>query len=74
MRTIRTSGLGKVTGEVKACVPEETNEALAALATVAGMTKSEYVRELLMGHVHGRLTVMRLRQGEPGRRGGTKAE
>ncbi len=62
MRTGRSSGLGKLTGEVRAWLPEETNEALAALATVAGVTKSEYVRDVLMGWVHGRLTIVKVRQ------------
>lgn len=54
--------MGKLTAEVRAWVPEATSEALAALATQAGVTRSEYVRDLLMVWVHGRLTVMRLRQ------------
>ena len=52
--------MGKLTAEVRAWVPEVTSEALTALATQAGVTRSEYVRDLLMVVVHGRLTVMRL--------------
>ena len=62
--------MGKLTAEVKAWVPEETSEALQALATQAGVSRSEYIRDLLMVWVHGRLTVMRLRQpGGPGSTG-----
>ncbi len=67
MRTGRSTGLGKATGQINAWVPEETREGLAALATVAGITMSEYVRERLIEIVHGRLEVLRLRQAD-GRR------
>jgi hypothetical protein len=67
VRTGRSTGLGKATGQITVWVPEETREGLAALATVAGMTMSEFVRERLIETVHGRLTLLRLRQGE-GRR------
>jgi hypothetical protein len=67
VRTGRSTGLGKATGQINAWVPEETREGLVALATIAGLTTSEYVRERLIEIVHGRLTLLRLRQGE-GRR------
>ncbi len=62
MRTGRSSGLGKLTEECRTWIPEATGEALSALAAAAGVTRSEYVRDLLMVSVHGRLTIMRLRQ------------
>lgn len=62
MATGRSSGLGKLTADVRTWVPEETSEGLAALATIAGVTKGEYVRDVLMSFVHGRLTVVRLRR------------
>lgn len=66
MRNGKSSGMGKLTAEVRAWVPEVTREALTALATQAGVTRSEYVRDLLIVWVHGRLTVMRLRRpGDP---------
>lgn len=72
MRTGRSTGLGKATGQMSVLVPEETKEGLIALAAVAGLTTSEYVRERLIEIVHGRLTLLRLRQGE-GRRSVEKA-
>jgi hypothetical protein len=72
VRTGRSSGLGKLTAEVRTWVPEETSEGLAALATLAGVSKGEYVRDVLMTFIHGRLTVVRLRQsGDPGSAGVT---
>jgi hypothetical protein len=68
MRSGTSSGMGKLTAEVRAWVPEATSEALRALAAQAGVTRSEFVRDLLMDWVHGpgRLTVMRLRRpGDP---------
>jgi hypothetical protein len=62
MRTGRRSGIGKLTAEVRAWVPEDTDEAIGTLAALARVSKSEYVRDLLMCHVHGCLTVIRLRQ------------
>jgi hypothetical protein len=62
VRTGRSSGLGKLTEEVRALVPEQTSEALTALATLAGVPRAEYVRDVLIGFVHGHLTLLRLRQ------------
>lgn len=62
MRRGTSSGMGKLTAEVRAWVPEETDEALVALAAIARVPKGEYLRDLVMCHVHGCLAVMRLRQ------------
>jgi hypothetical protein len=62
VRTGKRSGLGKLTAEVRAWVPEDTDEALATLAALARVPKGEYVRDLVMCHVHGALEVVRLRQ------------
>lgn len=62
MRTGRRSGLGKLTAEIRSWVPEDTDEAIGTLAAMAGVSKSEYLRDLVMCHVHGCLTVIRLRQ------------
>ena len=43
-------------------MPEDTDEALATLAALARVPKGEYVRDLVMCHVHGALEVVRLRQ------------
>lgn len=51
---------GKNTAEVKALVDEDTREALTALAFASGMNVSEYVRHLLLFHVHGHATMLKL--------------
>lgn len=56
-----TSTLGKNTSEVKSLVPPELREELAALAVLNRQTVSEYVRDLLVCHVHGHLHALRLR-------------
>lgn len=53
MRTGRTSGLGKLTAEIRARVPEDTAEEITRLAALAGVPQGEYVRDVLMYHVHG---------------------
>jgi hypothetical protein len=62
MRTGKRSGLGKLTAEVRAWVPEDTDEGLVTLAALARVPKGEYLRDLVMCHVHGCLTVIKLRQ------------
>lgn len=74
MRTGRSTRLGKATGQINAWVPEVTHEGLVALATIAGITLSEYVRERLIEIVHGRLEVLRLRQAEGRRSAGKVTE
>lgn len=64
MRTGRSSGLGKATEEVRALVPEPTRQGLMALAVVSGLSMSEFLRQELISIVHGRLTLLRLRQSE----------
>lgn len=63
MRTGRSSGLGKLTYEVKCLLPEETGEVLGALAVLGGISKGEYIRHVLMAHVHGEHMLLKLRQG-----------
>lgn len=62
MRTGRSSGFGKLTAEIRARVPEDTAEGLARLAAKAGVPQAEYVRDVLMCHVHGPVIVLSLRQ------------
>lgn len=62
MRTGRSSGFGKLTAEIRCWVPESTDEAIAALAALAGVSKGEYLRDVVMCHVHGRLMMVRMRQ------------
>lgn len=53
-RSGHTSPLGKLTAELpKIRVPEDTKDGLDRAARNAGMSTSEYLRELVMLHVHG---------------------
>lgn len=58
-RSSNTNALGKCTEEIKTLVPEETKTAIAALAYASSMNVSEYVRTVLMMHVHGAAEVLR---------------
>lgn len=54
---------GKLTAEIRAWVPEDTDEGIVALAARAGVPKGAYVRAVLMCHVHGHVCVASLREG-----------
>jgi hypothetical protein len=53
VRTGRSTGFGKLTAEIRARVPEDTAEEITRLAALAGVPQGEYVRDVLMYHVHG---------------------
>jgi hypothetical protein len=55
-------GFGKLTAEIRAWVPEDTDEGIVALAARAGVPKGAYVRAVLMCHVHGHVSVASLRE------------
>ena len=70
MRPRTTSPLGKFTARAETVVPEETKEALNAMAWAADMTPAEYLRDLIIGHVHGYSMMMKMAQrGHLGNRG-----
>ena len=50
----------KLTAEVKTVIDDNTKDEFARLATNEGMTISEYLRDLVMIHVHGRERLARL--------------
>lgn len=52
-----TNPLGKNSEEVKTLVPQELKERLQALATLTGVNLSEYIREVLMGHIYGQFSL-----------------
>ncbi|AVR89039.1 ribbon-helix-helix protein, CopG family [Thauera aromatica] len=53
-RSGRTGPFGKLTAEIpKIRVPDDTKDELERLARAAGITLSEYLRDLLMVHAHG---------------------
>lgn len=58
-RSSNTNALGKCSEEIKTLVPEETKIAIAALAYASSMNVSEYVRTVLMMHVHGAAEVIK---------------
>lgn len=51
---------GKCTEQVRTVLPEATYEALHQLAAGSGMALGEYVRTVLLVHVHGQAHVMSL--------------
>lgn len=60
-RTGFSSPLGKLTGEVpKVKVPEETLDILQTEARKAGLSLSEFVRDVLMVRAHGKEVVLSL--------------
>lgn len=61
-RSASSTLMGKCTEHLKVPVPEALKEQLAALAVLRGKCVAEYVRDLLVAHVHGALYSIRLRQ------------
>jgi hypothetical protein len=57
---LRTDAGARLTADLKTLIDEDTKEELARLARSEGMNLSEYVRELIMIHVHGREHLIRL--------------
>ena len=53
MRHAHSNAFGKCDHEVKVCIDEETLDAITAFAYQSGVSKSEYIRQLLQGHAHG---------------------
>ncbi|MFM0101973.1 hypothetical protein PQR01_00295 [Paraburkholderia rhynchosiae] len=67
----RTSGtLGKLTAEVKTVVDDETKDEFSRLAAIEGLSLSEYLRDLIMIHVHGRDRLARLHRARLDRMAG----
>lgn len=58
-RSGNSNPFGKCTEEVKALLPSEAKEQLTALAVIAGQSTSEYVRDLLLEHLYGKLRMVR---------------
>lgn len=57
--------LGKCTAEVKVSLPEILDEQLAFLATLHGVTKSAYLRQLFHKHSLGETAWLKLRVQPP---------
>lgn len=65
-RSGRTDPSGKLTSRLDVPVSQDLEEAVIALATLAGVPKSEWVRRVLERAVWGELTMVRRLSGQPG--------
>ena len=66
-RSGRTDTSGKLTRRLDIPVSEELEEAVIALAAVAGLPKAEFARSLIERAVYGELSMLR-RLARPGSR------
>jgi hypothetical protein len=58
-RSGRSNADGKLTCRFDIPVSDELNEAVIALATIEGLSKAEWLRNLIEETVYGRLNMMR---------------
>ncbi len=56
-----TPTLGKCTEELKTAVPEEVKDEFSALAVLNGQRPADYLRDLVLDHLYGRLHAVRVR-------------
>lgn len=68
--TRSSSAIRKLTAEVKTVVDDDTKDEFARLAATEGMSISEYLRDLVMIHVHGRERLARLHRARLDRMAG----
>jgi hypothetical protein len=54
-RPAHTNAYGKNTEEIKTSVPEQIKNEVAAVSLPQGKTPSEYLRELIIADLHGRV-------------------
>ena len=71
-RSGHTGPLGKLTTEIKIRTDEDTKDALERLARSAGLSLSEYLRDVLMVHAHGQEYVASLYAARLARVAGTQ--
>ena len=64
-RSGRSDPSGKLTSRLDVPVSQDLEEAVIALATLAGVPKSEWVRRMLERAVWGELTMVRRLSGQP---------
>ena len=62
-RSGSSCSFGKCTEEIKAKFPEEVKDQIAALATLNGLTVSEYLRDMCIAHVYGHVATLRAKYG-----------
>ncbi|KWR88803.1 hypothetical protein RM96_17980 [Cupriavidus sp. IDO] len=65
---------GKLTAEMRTVVDEETKDEFLRLASSEGMSVSEYLRDMVMIHVHGRNHLVRLHKARLDRMAGVGAD
>lgn len=58
-RSGRSNPDGKLVCRIEVMLSEETADAVIALATIGGVSKSEWMRDAVEGVVHGRLYMVR---------------
>jgi hypothetical protein len=58
-RSGRTDPAGKLTARIDVPISEDLHDAVAALATVHGLSKAEWARAIIEEAVFGRLQVLR---------------
>ncbi len=68
-RSGRTDPGGKLSSRLDVPVSQETEEAVIAMATLMGMTKSEFARHILERALFGEFNVMRRNVGAQARIG-----
>lgn len=63
-RSGMSCAFGKCTEEVKAKVPEDVKESIAALAAINSQSVSEYIRDMCIERVYGHIAILRARVGK----------
>ncbi|TAM07230.1 MAG: ribbon-helix-helix protein, CopG family [Paraburkholderia sp.] len=65
-----SSALKKLTAEIRTAVDDDTKDEVLRLAAAEGMSISEYLRDLIMIHVHGLERLARLHKARLDRMAG----
>jgi hypothetical protein len=72
--TRSSSAFGKLTAELRTVVDDDTKDEFMQLAARDGMSISEYLRDLIMIHVHGRDRLVRLHKARLDRMAGVSTD
>jgi len=73
-RARMSSTSGKLTAEMRTVVDDDTKDEFLRMASNEGMTVSEYLRDMVMIHVHGRNHLLRLHKARLDRMAGVGAD
>lgn len=74
MATTRLGTGARLSADIKTMIDEGTKEELVRLARCEGMSLSEYLRDLIVIHVHGREHLIRLTKARLERMVGTGSD